>query len=92
MRLTDEHISDLTEPRYVEKIQSIGGKQFKVIVDTHSSRGKEGMPISIKFSMDTDLTMRIDDLNGVYHNFVAKCLGFDIESAIGLSRINRSSW
>lgn len=88
MRLTDAHISDLTEPRYVEKIQSIGDIQVKVICDTHSPRGE----ISIKFSMDTDLTMRINMLNRDYHNFVAKCLGFDIESAIVLARINRSSW
>ena len=50
------------------------------------------MVISPKFSIDSDLAMRIDELNRDYHNFVANFLGFDIESAIGLARINRSSW
>lgn len=77
----------------MERIKKNRNGKYKVIVDTHSSRKeKNGMVISPKFSIDSDLTMRIDDLNSVYHNFVAKCLGFDIESAIGLARINRSSW
>lgn len=93
MKLTKGHIEDLILPRYVERIKENRNGKYKVIVDTHSSRKeKNGMVISPKFSIDSDLTMRIDELNRDYHNFIANSLGFNIESAVELARINRSSW
>lgn len=91
-KLGSAHINDLTNPRYIEKIQAIGDKCYKVICDTHTSRGEEGMIISPKFTMDSDLTENINELNTDYHNFVASSLGFDLTLGKVLQGINRSNW
>ena len=89
-KLSSSIIRDLTTPRYIEKIgENSNDGRYKVIVDTHC------YPVTVispKFTMDSDLTENIDELNSDYHNHVAKHLGFDLNLGVELARINRGSW
>ena len=89
-KLSSSIIRDLTTPRYIEKIgKNSSDGRYKVIVDTHS------YPVTVispKFTMDSDLTENIDELNRDYHNHVAKHLGFDLSIGEIMQGINRGSW
>lgn len=90
MKLTAAHIEDLTLPRYIERMITLPNmKQYKVIVDTHAMMERE---VSPKFSVDSDLSEDVEELNKEYHNDIAWVLGFDLNLGINLTRINRSSW
>ena len=89
MKLNAGNIQDLTTPRYVERIFVKNGHKCKSIVDTHSNPENRIAPY---FTMDTDLTENIDELNADYHNYVAAFLGFDLTAVSNLKNINRSAW
>ena len=89
MKLNVWNIQDLTTPRYVERIFVRNGHKCKSIVDTHCMLETRIAPY---FTMDTDLTENIDELNTDYHNYVAAFLGFDVTLGSILTNINRSAW
>lgn len=82
MRLTDAHIKDLTTPRYIWKIEN----EVKYIIDTHSC------PQTKHKYEGKGLSETVNELNRIYHNRVARKLGFDLSLGEQLKRINRHRW